>query len=357
MQTSEPAAPPLAFFSDVEGNMDFFLALVAKCRVLHFVDGKLEFKHPTAHFCFGGDALDKGIGDIRVTQTLIDFKRRNMDRVHLLIGNRDANKLRLGSELSRAFLESDTCWTDAEYPYWLKAGSFPVAKEYLARCNGNKAKARLMWMLNESMGAPDAFELRRVELKLLNKEHGDNDIVQSFVDQVSPTSPNNFSLQYLELGQLAYLHGNILCVHGGLNETNIGVVPKDTYKGKGQRIQHLPEWVNELNGWASRQIIQYKQNPNTGGTSLSRPAFGLLDYTVTGICSDYGLVCQTYLPPKGKGVLQLDEQTKEYMRKASVNTLVVGHTPCGDCPAIVRNDDILVVMADTSYSKPGHKST
>ena len=50
---------------------------------------------------FGGDSQDKGIGDIRFTKLLLDLKAQtgNEDRVEFIIGNRDANKLRLASEL------------------------------------------------------------------------------------------------------------------------------------------------------------------------------------------------------------------------------------------------------------------
>ena len=55
-------------------------------------------------FVFGGDAFDRGAGDLRVARLLIDLKRRYPDRVVLIIGNRDANKMRLTSELAASEL-------------------------------------------------------------------------------------------------------------------------------------------------------------------------------------------------------------------------------------------------------------
>ena len=48
----------------------------------------------------GGDSCDKGGkvgGSVRVTRTLVSLKRRYPERVTLLIGNRDANKMRCGA--------------------------------------------------------------------------------------------------------------------------------------------------------------------------------------------------------------------------------------------------------------------
>ena len=48
---------------------------------------------------FGGDAFDRGEGDIRIGRLLVDLKLRYPDRVFLILGNRDVNKTRLTSEL------------------------------------------------------------------------------------------------------------------------------------------------------------------------------------------------------------------------------------------------------------------
>ena len=62
---------------------------------------RLKFKEEQTMLVFGGDSQDKGIGDIRFTKLLLDLKAQkgNEDRVEFIIGNRDANKLRLASEL------------------------------------------------------------------------------------------------------------------------------------------------------------------------------------------------------------------------------------------------------------------
>lgn len=44
---------------------------------------------------YGGDAFDHG-DDLTFARLLLDFKARYPDRVHLMLGNRDLNKLVLG---------------------------------------------------------------------------------------------------------------------------------------------------------------------------------------------------------------------------------------------------------------------
>ena len=90
------------YLTDVEGNFEYFENYMAISKVLEWEDENktaLRLKD-NALFVFGGDSQDKGPGDIRFTTLMISLKQRYPDRVRLIIGNRDANKLRLASELS-----------------------------------------------------------------------------------------------------------------------------------------------------------------------------------------------------------------------------------------------------------------
>ena len=109
--------------------------------------------------------FDKGPGDIRISKLFIDLKKRYWDRCFLMIGNRDANKLRLLSELSdfdvedRPLEENPTigCVGCKIKPFhFLKENKLENAK-----CN------RLKWLLSHTLGSPNAFEFRREELSLL----------------------------------------------------------------------------------------------------------------------------------------------------------------------------------------------
>jgi hypothetical protein len=72
------------FLSDVEGNWDFFLKYVEISKVLSWSDGsktQLVLKDD-CRFVFGGDAVDKGTGDIRyepcISGTFDSFGSGNM---------------------------------------------------------------------------------------------------------------------------------------------------------------------------------------------------------------------------------------------------------------------------------------
>ena len=98
----------VSYITDVEGNIEYFRSFVKRSRVLQFnsadrkqddssnsgVSASLSFCGPNMYFVFGGDLFDKGPGDIRLARMLVGLKRRHPDRVFLLMGNRDINKLR-----------------------------------------------------------------------------------------------------------------------------------------------------------------------------------------------------------------------------------------------------------------------
>ena len=113
----------IGYLSDIEGHWGYFLECVRRSNVLDWEDAddctpslssalnegggemnilfkRLTLRGNNTHFVYGGDTVDKGPGDIRLVRALVNLKRRYPDRVHLLVGNRDLNKLRLPSELS-----------------------------------------------------------------------------------------------------------------------------------------------------------------------------------------------------------------------------------------------------------------
>ena len=93
----------VGFFTDVEGNLEYLQRYVEQSRVLRWKDeGKrdaLTLQSDEAHFVFGGDSQDKGPGDIRCAKLLTALKKEFPERVHLIMGNRDVNKLGLLSFL------------------------------------------------------------------------------------------------------------------------------------------------------------------------------------------------------------------------------------------------------------------
>jgi hypothetical protein len=171
------------------------------------------------YFVFGGDAGDKRDGTIRFVTLMIKLKQRYPDRVFLLVGNRDQNKLRLLSELTQQdlhFPELPTAsWmTGVCRVYRLFIQELAVKQGLASSIDKvhdstitqlNTMPNRLRWILGCTMGSYGDFEFRRQELALLGGksvgEIDDDSVVSSFYGSVADT--NGFMRQYMQLGQLA----------------------------------------------------------------------------------------------------------------------------------------------------------
>jgi hypothetical protein len=123
------------FLTDVEGNYEYFESYVEISKIIEWEDKvkkeTLKFKDDHCYFVFGGDSQDKGTGDIRFVKAMNALKDRYPDRVFLIIGNRDANKLRLATELGNQALESEAVLNDKEFPYWVTPDKRITPADYL----------------------------------------------------------------------------------------------------------------------------------------------------------------------------------------------------------------------------------
>src|SRR5262249_13025354 len=142
-----------------------------------------------ASFVFGGDAIDRGPYGRRIVACLTRAKRRHGERVVLLAGNRDLNKLRLARELRGH--------PPRKAPEGLAGGPL------------------LRWIFANTMGAKEAFEHRRSELGGAD----DDAVVESYLEDVAP---DGALAEYLRLCQLVHRSGATLFVHGGLGEGSLG---------------------------------------------------------------------------------------------------------------------------------------
>lgn len=117
LATPNPAVKSWGYFTDVEGNLEFFKAASGISRVVSFNEARCRgppvaaavlplhtLSSTDCHTCcaclrsnalelkegcglvFGGDCFDKGPGDIRISRALVDLKKRHPDRVFLLLG-------------------------------------------------------------------------------------------------------------------------------------------------------------------------------------------------------------------------------------------------------------------------------
>jgi hypothetical protein len=265
------AVEEVGYVTDVEGNYNYFQKYIHLSKVLSYADKEetiLQFTGSNSLFVFGGDVCDKGPGSIRIARQLVALKKKYHDRVILIVGNRDINKLRWTSELDDSEMSN---YESVPGPYWVKQDVRLSPKQYLTKLveatdgvapehavrEVNTVVNRIKWILEATMGAQGDFDRRREELSSINKkpieEISDEDVAQSYINSVKP---NGEIFEYLFHGQLAYVHKETLFMHAGVNKDNIGYVPFTH-----ERYVEISEWVNNLNKWYKDQLKDWQEHP------------------------------------------------------------------------------------------------
>lgn len=342
------------FFTDVEGNWDYFLHFVSLSKVLYWDGEDLGLWGPgtlmlrdNGLLVFGGDALDNGPGDIRVVKTLLSLKRRYWSRSFLVLGNRDINKLRLHAELADG--EDGQIFESWGGAYWEPQPRRTPDYETWLEQNGFErgASSTLRWMLETNMHAPLAFRLRKYELALLHGRASDEDVLRSYRESVDPSGGDPWMLDFLRVGQIAVLLGDALFVHGGLHDASLGAVP-----GRAKVTSSVRDWVNSLNEWKDEQIRDFEQCPcwRIENNERKRGGEGLIDYGVPGGADESTIV---YYNPFDYGNPQnLTDSVETFLVDSGIRRVFSGHQPHGESPTVVRHhkSGLLVFTCDTSFS-------
>ncbi|MEZ4310134.1 MAG: metallophosphoesterase [Polyangiaceae bacterium] len=195
----------VAYLTDVEGLWAKIEDFTRDNPLVQLTPSGLTLA-PGATFVFGGDAIDRGPWSRRVVSALLSAKRRYGDRVVLLAGNRDINKMRLARELS----------------------GFPPARAPREVVEQGRAPL-LKWIFENTMGAKRAFEMRRAELSSegFGAAIDDEEVVRSFADDVAPGGQ---LAEYLAACQLAHRHEATLFVHGAVTGESLGAVPGSDHR-------------------------------------------------------------------------------------------------------------------------------
>ncbi len=237
------------FVTDLEGRRGGIDKLVEAGK-LRWVDGKLDFVHtndPNEKLVFGGDLPDRGPDSIKLVQWLVDLKRRYPERVTLIWGNRDLNKLGLLHDLPRLQTAKDSAYLD-----WLEA------KKKIDPASGQNNLENQVEFWLEARGNKGGLDRHQQELtELLGREVSRREAAQDMVDQVKP---GGTFFEYLRLGQVIHADKSVLYVHGGVSPENYGIVPGHT-----QRVGDARQWVRELNAWGHRELEQIAQAVESKG--------------------------------------------------------------------------------------------
>ena len=372
--------PNVAYHTDIEGNWEYFQRLIGISPALVHEgtaeDGSAILALADGwHYIHGGDCVDKGGkvgGSVRTVRTLNRLKRRYPDRVTLLLGNRDLNKMSMASELTPSQLTREISaipgapWVPVEkqvgpekYLRKLlsdKLGVPPADVPASALAAANTLPARIRWMLKEPMGADGEFERRAAELEAISGvSPSEAQVAASFVNSVAD---GGFMRELLLNGQLGVVIGDTLYVHGGIigkfagDETDaLGYVP-----GREGRVMEVRAWVDELNEWMREQVDQWCARPHwpTLTSTDGRGGHDLMAYVAPGCVPS--VVMGRHLDAKGMP-LPVEDKMAARLNAGGVRRLVLGHTPHGNCPTVIKTGGpstiepcLLVILADTSYS-------
>jgi hypothetical protein len=322
MSGSLRARSRVVHISDVEGSWARLSSFVDRAPGVYFdALGRIVVDEDTV-FVFGGDAVDRGPWSRRVVRTLLEARLRQPDQVVLLGGNRDINKIRVPREVNGML--------SRRAPDDVRALPRPDL---------------LRWIFNHTMGAQGAFEFRRDELRAEGLDHSDNTVVDSFVTDLLPDGGDHF--RFLQHAQLAFRCGPTLFVHGGIANEALGHVPGH------DRYDDLDSWIAALNAFYAQQIGLYAADPLCRDPDpawlpivlYQAPKKGLGRNPESVVYGRFG--CDAWNNPRLPSVSAL-----RWLKQHGVTRVVVGHTPCGDIPAVLRSDEgVEIVIADNSRGR------
>ena len=310
-----------AWLSDVEGQWDKLESFCAGNPVVSLSGDALAVA-PGCLFVFGGDAVDRGPAGQRILRALAAVKFRQPGQVVLLAGNRDLNKLRLCRELRGA-------------------PPLRAPPEVRAAPRGQI----LRWIFENTMGASQAFRHRAAELAARDSVASvtDDAVAQSYLDDLAEGGAMR---AFLAQAQLAHREGITLFLHGGVTAQNLGVVP-----GRA-RVDSPDDWAAGLNQFFRQQLEAFLADD--WSDPQRTPAWQeVVAYQAPLSGTRLNQTSVVYARPTdddGNPLLPA-LWVERRLAEAGIFRAVVGHTPSGDSPAVLRGETLELVLADNSYGR------
>ncbi|GKY93283.1 hypothetical protein MPSEU_000295800 [Mayamaea pseudoterrestris] len=402
----------VSYLTDVEGDRDYLTRFVKQSRVLTFrpisecdvdqtstalfpYDHCIDFINDRDMLVFGGDAWDQGGSDLYVMRQLLSLKERYVDRVHLVVGNRDVNKMRMHQELGSL---NDIAAPPHQGVYWL-AGTGREGDPNSGLWLSTDPVKRLQWMLRDTMGSPRAFEYRRCELEEERYAMGqsdavsDLDVVESYKRSTDPVTGE--MSRYLSQAELAVKLGDALFIHGALpltpgvieayGDASESIWSDMTFAmpwlptGLQARCDTIYEWFAGLNKflhdsvdawkniearsddplWAINggyrpyssysNLVQYGMGGLPGGPRGNNPTIVYQGWTSDGMP-------RRFFDDTNSNNHRYVNHVRDFFQRADIKLICSGHQPQGDMPNTIRVDipgdatPAFIVCADTSYS-------
>ncbi len=345
----------------VAGQKQFVTLAEASSSADMYLDHNGEFVLADGiTYIFGGDLFDRGPDDKKLLHLLLNARKRYGDRVVLIGGNRDYNKLRWPLELVRH--------PDMQIKQLLSANGINNISQHWTKGQESQREALIDWLLSDEM------------------------------------------LEYLAMTVIAHWHENsrTLIHHGDFNLQAFAHIPDQGIESIAQHIKDFNSspWdmfaqIDRLNEWKQRAMIKAVDDLKKlktiavlqrEGTELdsSQQAFISPENTTYPELAFYAgaapmpktvpdgtwpsgkhmnipeWVDREYMlasPPRVKSSRDntrtiTDDDGLELMVTAGIENVLVGHTPQGNFPNMfnrtsdrkgVGKKDVWFIFADTSY--------
>jgi|GEM_PF-5666896 len=216
----------------------------------------VTFNKPNTEFIFTGDAMG-GLDSIKILNLFVYLKNKYPNRIHLVLGNQEINKLRLLLELSNEVL---TCnnknqfsldqrveeWKD-DFKRWRKSYKNIIDNDRLLK---------FKWIFSTFIN-PDAFENFKKEIDVPTEKEACEYYMSLFA------SEKLFSTYFSLLQSIYYNEkAGILCQHGTVNQLNFGsVIGEQSYAMPIETMEDLKVYA-EVQNEAVAQIIKNVLNGN-----------------------------------------------------------------------------------------------
>lgn len=337
------------FLTDLEGRIEPLNQLIKDGTFKIAADGNLEFSNDDTNLVFGGDLMDRGPHTIRLMRYVIGLKKKYPNRVHLIWGNRDLNKLSFSIDRE----EKMSNLQDSNYRQYLQSKLSQMDesnRQGQTLSTMNTLENQVQWWA-EQYGLSKAIEFHQQELRELNKaEVTYNEASKDFADMIS--NPKREYLNYIRLGQLVHTEGPVIYLHGGLPAQN-GFVPDSS-----TIYENFEDWRNALNSWGQRQIQEFIAGVSQGqvGSSGKRLIFygdALYDSNIKKVWNHDNSVIYGPRFKESSNFRLPSDSILQWLKANEKSMLLLGHSPAGNIPTPLRDKDFLVVMGDTSYSQNG----
>lgn len=213
------------------------------------------------HFVFGGDLQDHGPNAIRLICFLLDIKEKYRQQVHFVLGNRDINKARFFYEISKNLWNTIAEGKHSQETADILKKGFPWVNKDFSKWDWDAPNSCtsiykvLQFILEESMGAPNALKAFKTEMEQLRTQAFTHPKL-GFLIEESLTDENVaicylktqwlFCTEFLFQGKVMHRDGKTVIVHGGFTANNFcnSIAPGD----------NLDDWQHNCNLFVVEQI-------------------------------------------------------------------------------------------------------